>query len=230
MQAGWTPERLRQLGLEPEALDALSEQVSRPRFNIAPMQEYVVLREEAEQRRLEPARWGLVNTWAEDNTRAARQINARAETVDRRPAYRSAFKTRRCVTPVDGFYEWRGPRGKRQPLWFHRPDEGLLLLAGLWEAWHPAPDREETTFTIITTAANALIASIHDRMPVVLSEDDADAWLQSNPRDPGTLKGLLRPAPEKWLVWRAASVRVNNVRNDDARLLEAEEEQGSLEE
>ena len=226
LKAGWTPERLRQLGLGPETLAALSERVSGPRFNIAPMQEYVVVREEAEQRRLEPARWGLVNGWAKDNSRAARQINARAETVDTRPAYRSAFQARRCVAPVDGFYEWRGPRGKRQPLWFHRPDEGLLLLAGLWEVWHPTPDREETTFTILTTAANALVAPIHDRMPVVLSDDDVDAWLQSNPRDLSALKELLQPAPEEWLVWRPASVRVNNVRNDDAGLLEGRRSRG----
>ena len=228
LKAGWTPERLRQLGLGPEALDGMNTQVRRPRFNIAPMQEYLVLREEVEQHKLVPARWGLVNSWAKNNSQAARQINARAETVDTRPAYRPAFKARRCVAPVDGFYEWRGPRGKRQPLWFHRPDEGLLLLAGLWEVWHLTPDHEETTFTILTTAANALVAPIHDRMPVVLSDDDVDAWLQSNPRDLGTLKGLLRPAPEEWLAWSTVSVRVNDVRNDDAGLLEREAEQGSL--
>ena len=90
-----------------------------------------IVREEHEERLAEPARWGLINAWAKDRKRAAQQINARAESLDSRPAYRSAFKSRRCVIPADGFYEWRGPKGHREPLWFHRPDGGLILFAGL---------------------------------------------------------------------------------------------------
>ena len=113
------------------------------------------------------ASWGLINHWAKDRKTGFKQINARAETVHERPAFRDAFKKRRCVVPAVGFYEWQGQKEKRTPLWFHRPDGGLLLFAGLYESWQPEPDTWEPTYTIITTEANGLISRVHDRMPVI---------------------------------------------------------------
>ena len=115
----------------------------------------------------------MVNRWARDNSRASQCINARSETLEQRPTFREAFQQRRCVVPADGLFEWSGPKGKRQPLLIHPRAGVLLLFAGLYESWYPEKDRPELTFTIVTCAANSAIASIHDRMPVVLDERSA---------------------------------------------------------
>ena len=140
------------LGVPPAQLPA----DYRPRYNIAPTDPHWVVVSRREDRELLPAKWGLVNFGSSDASRAARQINARAETVDRRPAFRTAFRQRRCVVPADGFFEWIGPKDARQPVWFHRPDGGLILFAGLRESWQPEPDQWQRTFTILTTEPNSL--------------------------------------------------------------------------
>jgi putative SOS response-associated peptidase YedK len=191
-----------------------------PRYNIAPLQRHFIVRMEYEDRVVEPARWGLVNRWAKDASQASKCINARGETLEVRPAFRDAFKKRRCIIPADGFFEWTGPRNARRPLWFHRRDEGLLLFAGLYEAWRAQPDRWETTFTIITTAANAAMAPYHDRMPVVLDDAAADDWMNPRVEDPASLKRLLAPAPDDMLVTRAVSPKLNSPKFDSPELLE----------
>ena len=171
-----------------------------------------------EDRELLPAKWGLVNSWAKDAKRAAAQINARAETLESRPAFKSAFAERRCVVPADGFFEWTGPKTARQPLWFHRPDGGLLLFAGLYEYWQPTPGEWERTFTIVTTEANKLMEPVHDRMPVILADDAVDAWLlPASRRTPRSCSELLVPAAEA-LAGRHAGV--------DARQLGEERRSG----
>lgn len=139
----------------------------RPRYNIAPTDPHWIMRVKYEDRELLPAKWGLVNSWAKDNKRAAQQINARAETLESRSAFKEAFQKRRCVVPADGFFEWTGPKTARQPLWFHRRGGGLLLFVGLYEYWQPQPEQWERTFTIVTTDANDLMRPVHDRMPVI---------------------------------------------------------------
>ncbi len=192
-----------------------------PRFNMAPTQEYFVVREHQEKREAIPAKWGLINRWAKDAKRASMQINARASGIESKPAFRDAFRKRRCVVAVDGFYEWFGEKKSRQPFWFHRPDGKLLLMAGLYEAWQPEPGRAlQTTYTIITTEANELIANIHDRMPVILSPDDVDAWLFEGEQDLEKLKDLLVPAASDLLVPRAVSQEVNNARFDTPTMVE----------
>jgi putative SOS response-associated peptidase YedK len=208
------------LGVEDE-VDAFADY--RPRFNIAPTDQHFIITSEFERRKAQRARWGLVNRWARDNSRASQCINAKAETLEKRPSFSEAFQQRRCIVPADGFYEWSGAKGKRQPLWIHPRAGGLLLLAGLYECWYPEKDRTELTFTIVTCAASATIAAIHDRMPVVLDERAAEDWMDPRERDPLSLKRLLVPAPHDLLAMRPASPLVNSVKNEGPALLEFSE-------
>ncbi len=193
-----------------------------PRFNFAPMQGGVVVRLGKEGRR-EPVmmRWGLVPSWSKDDKAGAAMINAKAETVAEKPAYRAAFKARPCLVVADGFYEWAkvGPKEK-QPYFLTTKGRAPFAFAGLWDWWRAqeAPNDEPRleTFTILTTEPNALCAPIHNRMPVILGRDDWSGWL-------GTVderKSLLRSFPaermECWPVGKA----VGNVRNEEAPLIE----------
>ena len=227
-----------ELGVPIEEIDA---ERYRPRYNIAPTDPHWLLRLQREDRELRPARWGLVNAGAPDRRRAAAQINARAESAAHARAYRDAFARRRCAVPADGFFEWTGSAKARRPYWFHRPDGGLLLFAGLYEQWTPPPALEaraneagatapqpETTFTIVTTDANSTVGAIHGRMPVVLSEEAVDDWLFEGERDHERLSALLRPAPDDLLIATAVSSRVNSVRHDDPACLEPAAEQLSF--
>ena len=190
------------------------------RFNIAPLQRAFVLRKQDGAREALEARWGLVNRWAKDNSMASKCINARSETVEQRPAFRDAFQKRRCLVPADGFYEWTGPKGKRQPIWIHRPDGKLLYLAGLYEAWQAQPGEWETTYTILTCAPNKMMEPIHNRMPVILQGDALEEWINPEHREVADLKQVLVPAPDDLLVTQAASPRVNSGRIDDPDLLD----------
>jgi putative SOS response-associated peptidase YedK len=192
-----------------------------PRFNIAPTQPYFVLKMKYESREAIPATWGLVNSWAQDASRASMCINAKAETIDKLPSFRGAFEKRRCVVPADGFFEWRGPKTRREPLWIHPAEDGaLLFFAGLFEAWQFQPGEWRTTFTIITTCANRMLQPIHNRMPVILDEAGASDWMNLREPEPLSLKRLLVPAPNDLLVVRPASPLVNNVKNEGPELLE----------
>jgi putative SOS response-associated peptidase YedK len=212
------------LGVPTEELTAVGYQ---SRFNIAPLQEHFVLREDEGERHLLQARWGLVNSWAKDNSNASRMINARAETLAERPAFRSAFKRHRCIIPADGFYEWTGEKKARRPLRFHKPDGSPLLLAGLYEFWQRSPEFWEPTFTIITTSANDFMSSVHDRMPVIIPDEALDDWLASEQDDPIALRALLQPAPDDLLVATPASTRVNSARTEGPECLVADEEDGN---
>lgn len=192
----------------------------RPRFNIAPTDQHFIITSEFERRKARRARWGLVNRRARDNSRASQCINAKAETLEQRPTFSEAFQQRRCVVPADGFYEWTGPKGKRQPLWIHPRDGGLMLFAGLYESWCPERNQPEVTFTIVTCPANAAIAGIHDRMPVVLDDRAAEDWMNPREPDPLSLKRLLVPASSDLFTVRPASPLVNGVKNEGPALLE----------
>jgi putative SOS response-associated peptidase YedK len=178
-----------------------------------------VIRSKYERREFLPARWGLVNSWAANTSSAASCINAKAETIETRPSFKDAFANRRCLVPADGFYEWRGRKDNREPLWIHSANGGLLWLAGLYESWQPEPGHWQRTFTIITTRANGLIEPIHDRMPVVFNERAAEDWMNPGERDPLRLKSLLVPAPDDNLILSPASSLVNSVKNDGPELL-----------
>ena len=174
-----------------------------PHYNVAPTQLHPILRVVGGQRRLQRGSWGLPPV---ENRLV---INARAESVTSSGMWTDALAARRCVVPVDGFYEWNGA----QPFWFHPPDGGLLLLAGLWESGPPG-EGERARFVIITTAANALVAEAHDRMPAILPPACIGDWLRRPAAE------LLVPAPLEALQARAVSPRVNSTANDDARLLD----------
>jgi len=191
----------------------------RPRYNIAPTDRHWIVRARYEDREILPARWGLVNFWMTDSKQAFKNINARAETVRKTPAFRVAFAERRCVIPADGFFEWIGPKEDRRPIWLHREDRGPILFAGLYESWPPTPNEKERTFTIITTTPNKLVEPIHNRMPVILEDEAVDDWLYVR-QSPDSLMELLRPAREGLLVATPVSPRVNSVKNDDPECLE----------
>ena len=203
------------LGVDPESIP----EDYRPRYNIAPTDPHFIVTSRYEQRRATSARWGLVNSWAHDASRAAAAINAKAETIDTRAAFREAFAQRRCVVPADGFYEWVGTKTARQPIWFHRQDGGLALFAGLYESWYPQKNQPQVTFTIITCTPNRVIAPIHDRMPVVLDERGADDWMNPLEPNPLSLKRLLVRAPDDALIGTPVSPLVNSVKNDGPELL-----------
>jgi putative SOS response-associated peptidase YedK len=191
----------------------------RPRYNIAPTQPHFIVRIKYENREVTPATWGLVRSGSTDASQAAKHINARSESVESLSTYRDAFLKRRCIVPADGFFEWTGAKAARTPTWFHREDAGLMLFAGLYEAWQKVPGVWETTFTILTTSANALIASYHDRMPVILADRDADDWMDPRLPEPRALKRLLVPAPGDLLTATPVSPEVNHVDNDSPDLL-----------
>ena len=191
----------------------------RPRYNVAPTQRHFIVTVKYENREVIPASWGLVRSGSKDGSQAAKCINARSETVETLPTYRDAFLKRRCVVPADGFFEWTGPKNARSPTWFHRDDAGLILFAGLYEAWQKEQGRWETTFTILTTTANALLASYHDRMPVILADRAADDWMDPRASDPRALKRLLVPAPVDLLTATPVSPDVNDVDNDSPNLV-----------
>jgi putative SOS response-associated peptidase YedK len=185
----------------------------RPRFNIAPTQPVAVIANRAE-RAVELFRWGLIPRWAKDAKIASRLINARSETLAEKPSFKQAYQRRRCLVLADGFYEWR-KRGKvRIPQRFVLRGREPFAFAGLWESWSPPGGDEIHSCTIITTAANVLVAPVHDRMPVILPRDAHDAWLDPEPRAPETLRDLLHPYPSAEMESYEVSTAVNSVRAD----------------
>lgn len=195
-------------------------------WNVAPTNDIYVVLEDGGVRRVAPHHWGLVPVWAKSPAIGNKMINARAEGLSEKNAFKHAFKRRRCIVPVDGFYEWRKVPGQKvkQPYFIARPDGEPLAFAGLWEEWK-GPDRsgEERlrSATIITTEPNELMATIHDRMPVILPPSAWGEWLAEDNADLDSLGRLLVPAPSEILTLRAVSTEVNNVRNKGAHLIDA---------
>jgi putative SOS response-associated peptidase YedK len=193
-----------------------------PRYNAAPTQDLAVVRfnPQTRQRALDLLRWGLVPLWAENPSFGARCINARAEGIETKPAFREAFERRRCLVPADGFYEWRREGGKNQP-YAVVPCDGLFAFAGLWERWrNPADGTILRSFAIVTGPANALCRPIHERMPVILPRQDWALWLGEEDGAPERLHDLLHPCPEHLIRLYPVGPAVGNVKNDDAGLLE----------
>lgn len=186
-------------------------------FNCAPMQWLPVITN-TEPHRISYLRWGLVPSWAKDASAAAKMINSRAETVREKPSFRKAFASRRCLVPANGFYEWKKETG--QPYRIFLRNEKLFAMAGLWEQWTSSEGDVIRTFSILTTEANGLIRGVHHRMPVILPREKEQIWLKSS--DENELEVLLSPYPENEMDMYPVSRAVNNVRNDDERLIRPE--------
>jgi putative SOS response-associated peptidase YedK len=203
------------------ALDADDEDAG-PRYNVAPTQPLTVVTQRADEGRLvEQHRWGLVPSFSKSLKDGAKRINARAETVATSPSFRTSFRKRRCIVPSDGFYEWRRTGGPKQPYFLHPPERAVLAMAGVWAVWKdPQTGLWVPSAAVITTGANRLVSSIHDRMPVLLPREAWDDWLDPELDDPEYLQSLLEPAPDDVLDMYPISTRVNNVRNEGPELLE----------
>ncbi len=188
-------------------------------YNVAPTQAVTVVVDRDDERVVDRFRWGLVPHWSKDITAGSRLINAKAETIATSPVFRHAFRSKRCLIPADGFYEWqRMPRG-RQPFYITSADGSPLAFAGLWSAWRDAPTGLTLrTCSIVTTTPNGLMASIHDRIPVILAPDAWARWLVSS-TDPDELGALLRPSDAELVAFPVSS-RVNSVRNHGAELVQ----------
>lgn len=186
-------------------------------WNAAPTEDLPVVRYDrrAGQRSLDVMRWGLVPFWAKDIKVGFANINAKAEGVETRPAFREAFSRRRCLIPFDCFYEWKKLGKDRQPYAVGLADGQLMALAGLWETWRSPAGERVRSFAIVTTAANALLAEIHDRMPVILAAENWPVWLGESEADPSELKSLLRPYPDEGMVIWPVDKSVGDPRNKD---------------
>jgi putative SOS response-associated peptidase YedK len=187
-----------------------------PRYNIAPSQDVAAIRRvpAGAPRSLSMLRWGLVPAWQREPRAAALLINARAESLQDKPAFRDAFERRRCLVPADGFYEWRGAANRREAWLIKRSDGRPLAFAGLWEPPVGLEPGHVGTCAIVTTKPNELMRPIHDRMPVILPEADWAAWLDPDNRSARTLRALLRPCPSEGLTALRVGPTVNNAANE----------------
>lgn len=188
----------------------------RSRYNIAPSQDAPVVRSDGAQRELALLRWGLIPHWAKDMKIGYHTINARAESVARKPAFRDAFRHRRCLVPATGFYEWKATASGKQPYNIRIGEGRLFAFAGLWEQWRRAAGAAVESFTIIVTEANKTVLPLHDRMPVILHPRDYEAWLDPTLQDPALLQPLLQPCPASWLNYYPVSRRLNSPACEDA--------------
>jgi putative SOS response-associated peptidase YedK len=186
-----------------------------PRYNIAPTQDVAAVRAAGSGgRELVLLHWGLIPSWAKERAIGSRMINARAETLAEKPAFRSAFRARRCLIVADGFYEWQKLGTRKQPHFIGFKDGRPFAFAGLWERWRGEGSEHVESCTIVTTEANELLAPLHDRMPVILDPDDFARWIDPADDDTERLAGLLKPYPAEPLRAYPVSLLVNNPGND----------------
>ena len=188
-----------------------------PRYNGCPTQDFAAVRHEGGERTFAKLRWGLVPAWARDLKIGARMINARSETVHEKPAFRTAFRRRRCAIPVNGWFEWRRENVQKQPYWIRPADADVFSLAGLWERWEKGEEPVET-FTVLTIAASPALADIHHRQPVIVEDAVLDEWL-----DPGTSSDRVRALAQAsdhgpYDCWPVSTL-INNARNNDPGLV-----------
>ena len=195
-----------------------------PCFNIAPTQPVAVVRygpERSEsERELVWLHWGLIPSWAKDRSIGNRMINARSETVAEKPAYRAAFRRRRCLVAADGFYEWQRTGRAKQPWFIRLRDDRPFAFAGLWEHWEGADHSYVESCTLVTTEPNSLMRPIHDRMPVILASEAYDRWLDPEVQKPEPLLPLLRPYPAEEMIAYPVSPYVNSPTHDDPQCIE----------
>ena len=192
-------------------------------FNVAPAQEILAIARYENENWLVKFHWGLVPFWAKDISIGNKMINARSESIAEKPSFRSAFKKRRCLIPADGFYEWKGEKGSKQPMFITSPDRKPFAFAGLWETWRKKDDPDSTykSCTIITTRASESIRDIHHRMPVILKPPAYESWLDPGNQDAAELEKILKNEIITELVSYPVSKQVNSTRNNDSSCIEA---------
>ena len=195
-----------------------------PNYNVAPTQEIPVIIQQKDDRHLKKRHWGLVPFWAKDISIGSRMINARVETIISKPAFRNALKQRRCLIPANGFYEWQGKAGNKQPYYFHLPSGEPFAFAGLYEVWEnkeaPPGAGPYKSCTIITTDSSDSVKEIHNRMPLILKPEAYDEWLDPENKDPGKIEDLLKKGLVKELKRYPVSKRVNRVENNTKECIE----------
>jgi putative SOS response-associated peptidase YedK len=204
-----------------------------PRYNIAPTQAVPIIRQHPKEPRrdLSLARCGLIPSWAKDSSRAARMINAQSETAATPSAFRDAVKSRRCLIPADGFYEWKKTGKSKQPYCFELNDGNLFAFAGFWDRWKDPSGQWVKSCSILTTTPNAVTSAVHDRMPVILAPDTYDLWLDPGMQDVKVVSDMLKPFDARLMKCYPVSTRINHVANDDAQCstpVELTEPQGCL--
>jgi putative SOS response-associated peptidase YedK len=193
-----------------------------PSYNVAPTRKVPVCRvSETGAREIALLRWGLVPHWARAVDDKYRMINARAESVASKPAFRTPFRRRRCLVPADGYYEWKAIGKRKQPYFICMQDEAPFFLAGLWDRWGKGEDERVDSFTIVTTTANDSSAEVHERMPVILGPENHEVWLDPAIQDTAALTPLLGPYAGEGMMLRPVSTYVNSPRNDDPRCVES---------
>jgi len=191
-----------------------------PRYNIAPTQPILVIANNHPDR-LQHFHWGLIPSWAKDPAIGSRMINARAETLATKPAFRTALRRRRCLVPADGFFEWRvGPGKTKTPMYIRLKRGEPFAFAGLWDVWHSPDGSELPSCTLITGEANELVKPIHDRMPIIVPKADYEKWLDPKEREPEELNDVLRPYPASEMEAFAVSRAVNSAKNDSPQCVE----------
>jgi putative SOS response-associated peptidase YedK len=201
-----------------EHFDSVSgEEDWSPRYNVAPTQPVPVIRQHPK----EPVRefslmcWGLIPSWAKDSSVAASMINARAETAATKPAFRDAMKSRRCLVPANGFYEWKSDGKTKQPYCFEINDGELFAFAGIWDRWKDLSGNWMKTCSILTTMPNAVTSAVHDRMPVILDPEGYDLWLDPGMQNVGAASDLLKPYDARLMRCYPVSTKINSAANDD---------------
>lgn len=192
-----------------------------PRFNIAPSQEIAVVREaESGARECVALRWGMIPAWAKDPKTSHAPINARSETAASKPTFRKAMSHRRCLVPASGFYEWRGKGGAKQAYYFRMQERELFAIAGIFELWRGEGGEILETVALLTSEANAVVAPVHARMPVILAKSNYKRWLDRGNHDSASIADLMIPCPVDWVESFAVSSKVNNPRFDEPACIE----------
>ena len=207
-------------------IDAVSFEVI-PNYNVAPTQEILAAVRHDNEIKLEKLHWGLVPFWAKDISIGSGMINARTETVASKPSFRNAFKKRRCLIPANGFYEWKGDKGNKQPYYVFIPSGEPFAFAGLWETWTDKESGEESVYkscAIITTSASGAIREIHHRMPVILDPKFHEKWLNAQIQDPKKLEIILQKGLIHDMKYYPVSKLVNSVKNNDPNCIKPADE------
>ena len=204
-------------GAVPEGIFTIEEN-----YNVAPSLHMPVIVQKGDQRKIDKYRWGLIPFWAKEINSGYSMINARAESLEQKKSYARPFKSKRCVVPVSGFYEWKKSNGEKIPHYITQNSSDLMNVAGLYEEWKPKKQGESpiNSFTIITTDANDPVSELHDRMPAMLLDEELDIWLDPNNQDTTSLKDLLRPWPNDDISFYRVGQEVNNARNSGKQLIE----------